>query len=107
MIIGVGIDAVEIKRIARSLMIPGFKESTFTIKEIENRHGDEATYYATRFVCKEAVFKAIGFPLDWRKIETLNDDNGKPYVCGYEGYNVQISITTEHGLAIAYCVVEK
>ena len=106
MIIGIGADTVEIKRMERSLTISNFIQSTFTQNEINNHHGDKATYYATRFACKEAVFKAIGKPADWRLIETLNDD-GKPYVTGFEEYKIHISITTEAGLATAFCVVEK
>ena len=107
MIIGIGVDTVEIKRMERSLNISNFIESTFTQNEINNLHGDKATYYATRFACKEAVFKAIGKPADWRLIETLNDESGKPYVTGFDGYKIHISITTEAGLATAFCVVEK
>ena len=78
MIVGIGIDAVDIDRMSKSLKIKGFKEKTFTVKEINNCHGNEVEYYATRFACKEAIFKAIGKPLDWRVIETLNDQDGKP-----------------------------
>ena len=107
MIIGIGVDTVEIKRMERSLVISNFIQSTFTQNEIKNLHGDKATYYATRFACKEAVFKAMGKPDDWRLIEALNDENGKPYVTGFEGYRIHISITTEAGLATAFCVAEK
>lgn len=106
MIIGIGVDTVEISRVQKSLTIPGFINSTFTQGEINNLHGDEATYYATRFACKEAVFKAIGKPMDWRLIETLNDKDGKPVVSGFDEYKIHISITTEAGLATAFCVVE-
>ena len=107
MIIGIGVDTVEIKRVTHSLTIHNFINSMFTQNEINNLHGDKATYYATRFACKEAVFKAIGKPDDWRLIETLNDENGKPYVVGFEGYRIHISITTEADFATAFCVVEK
>ena len=110
MIIGIGIDAVDIKRMEKSLAIKGFKEKTFTAKEVLNCHGNLNEYYATRFAAKEAVFKAIGKPKDWRLIETLNDENGKPYITyrqEFEGLNIHISITTETNLAIAYCVAEK
>ena len=107
MIIGIGVDTVEIQRVERSLTISNFIQSTFTQNEINNLHGDKATYYATRFACKEAVFKAIGKPADWRLIETLNDKDGRPYVTGFDGYKIHISITTETGLATAFCVVEK
>lgn len=107
MIIGIGVDTVEIKRVYHALNIPEFINSVFTAKEIENKHGDEATYYATRFACKEAVFKAIGRPYDWRIIETLNDEAGKPFVNGINEYKIHISITTEAGMATAFCVAEK
>lgn len=109
MIIGIGVDTVQISRISKSLLIPNFISSTFTINEINNLHGDESTYYATRFACKEAVFKAMGIKMDWRLIETLNREDGSPYVVMREEYgnaNIHISITTEAGLATAFCVVE-
>lgn len=107
MIVGVGVDTVAVKRMARVLRMPHFIRSTFTRREIENAHGDEAVYYAARLACKEAVFKAVGQPEDWRCIETLNDETGKPYVTGFEEYTIHISITTEAGLVTAFCVAEK
>lgn len=64
MIKGIGVDIVQISRIEKSLSIPGFKKSVFTENEISNEHGDEAEYYATRFACKEAVFKALHKKMD-------------------------------------------
>lgn len=110
MILGIGIDTVEISRMAKSLSIPTFLTSTFTPAEIANEHGNREEYYATRFACKEAVFKAIGEPKDWRLIETLNREDGSPYVVMREEYGnvrIQISITTEAGLATSFCVVEE
>lgn len=109
MILGIGIDTVEITRMAKSLSIPSFLTSTFTISEIANEHGNREEYYATRIACKEAVFKALGIQMDWRQIETLNREDGSPYVVMREEYgnvNIHISITTEAGLATAFCVVE-
>lgn len=109
MIIGIGIDTVEISRMAKSLTIPSFLTSTFTSGEIANEHGNREEYYATRFACKEAVFKALGIKMDWRQIETLNKEDRIPYVVMREEYGnvrIHISITTEAGLATAFCVVE-
>ena len=90
MVKGVGIDLVEISRI-RDLMEKhtgeAFVRRTFTDAEREEaaqRH-DPAAYYAARFAAKEAVFKAVG-PLtpskafDLRIVETLNREDGSPYV---------------------------
>lgn len=109
MIKGVGIDAVKIERIAHFFKIDQFISSVFTQNEIQNEHGNRAEYYATRFACKEAVYKALGIPIDFRTIETLNRKDGSPYVVMKEEYNASnifISITVEDGLALAYCIVE-
>ena len=50
MILGIGIDTVEISRMAKSLTIPSFLTSTFTSGEIANEHGNREEYYAARFV---------------------------------------------------------
>ena len=110
MIKGIGIDTVQISRMAKSLSIPSFLTSTFTPGEIANEHGNREEYYATRFACKEAVFKALGIKMDWRKVETLNREDGSPYVVMRDEYGdvrIHISITTEAGLATAFCVVEQ
>ena len=48
--------------------------------------------------------------MDWRKVETLNREDGSPYVVMRDEYGdviIHISITTEAGLATAFCVVEQ
>lgn len=107
MIKGIGVDAVKISRVEKLLSRPEFKTRIFTQKEIENEHGNIAEYYATRFACKEAVFKALGRKMDLRLIETLNREDGSPYCTIKDEGIVHISITTEADLAIAYCVIEK
>lgn len=95
----------------------------FTAREVtascavDNR--DE--YLAARFAAKEAVFKAVA-PLlqnqqfDLRIVETLNREDGSPYVnvtgkleTILEQANVQklhISITTEGEYAAAFVIAE-
>lgn len=107
MIKGIGVDVVEISRMERALTIPGFIKSTFSEREINNAHGNRAEYYATRFACKEALFKAIHKRMDWRLIETLNHEDGKPYILMEGDDIIHISISTEAGLAVAYCIVER
>lgn len=104
MIKGVGIDTVEIKRMAKSIENKTFIEKCFTKNEIANMHGDEATYYATRFAGKEAVFKALKDINNFLEIEILNNADGSPYVSNVK--NAHISITTEAGLATAICIID-
>lgn len=105
MIKGVGIDTVDIRRMEESLNRKGFLETTFTKNEIANEHGDRATYYATRFACKEAVFKATHYKGNWLEIETLNKEDGTPYITNVD--HVFVSITTEANLATAICIFDE
>lgn len=83
MIKGIGLDIIEIDRIALAIeRTKGrFIERLFTRNEI--RPNAPATYYAGRFAAKEAVVKALGTGfrgITWQDIEVLSDSMGKPYV---------------------------
>lgn len=78
MIIGSGVDVIEIARIERVLGERGdrFERRVFTTGEIEDcrRAGRPAPHYAVRFAAKEAVMKAVGTGwargVRWVDIET-------------------------------------
>lgn len=86
MIIGTGIDIVNIERIERLMTRWGdhFLGRVFTEKEIVwCRHRTRPPEcFATRFAAKEAFLKAIGSGLrngiQWTDIEVENDSMGKP-----------------------------
>lgn len=88
MIIGTGIDIVEIDRFKRSVEKWGesFVKKVFTNKEISYSRGKRFPFqhFAARFAAKEAVFKAFGSKRGsirkWTDIEVLNDKSGKPIV---------------------------
>ncbi len=88
MILGVGIDLVNINRIERLLKIWGdrFKKRVFSQGEIDNceRYERSSERFAANFAVKEAFFKAVGggFKTNIRllDIEVLRDKYGKPYV---------------------------
>ena len=74
----VGVDLIEIDRIARALeRYSGFKERCFTEAEREycDSRGNPAQHYAARFAGKEAVGKALGFGVArafaWREVEIV------------------------------------
>jgi len=87
MIVGVGIDTVEVERIAKKIRgSNGFKEKVFTEKEIsycESVTSPEQSYSA-RFCAKEAFLKATGkgltLTLDLNEIEITHDEHGKPFI---------------------------
>lgn len=88
MIIGVGIDIIEVRRIADSYERFGerFLKRILKAKEIEYclSHKNPAPHLAARFAAKEAVSKAfgtgIGGKLSWQDIEVCKYDSGQPYI---------------------------
>lgn len=119
----VGIDTVEIKRIEKLYKKEGhnFLNRVFTEKEkqilIELEKSNSKQLYskiAGKYAVKEAVYKALGSGISYNRIETLNYENGKPYVKIYdynnkecEKYNIEISITHDRINAIAIAIIEE
>ena len=120
MIYGIGIDQIEVERVAEKIgKKAGFRELVFSPGEIEycekkkNRH----EHYAARFAAKEAFFKAIG--TGWRngsafnEIEIINDINVKPSLSllGNTAISVRklglgkISVSLSHLKSIASAIV--
>jgi len=122
MILGIGTDIIEISRIEKLLSQQketGLKR-IFTDKEIEycSIKKKNAESYAGRFAAKEALFKATGIGwrdgLKWTDFEITNDELGKPRVNIYgkakeifHNCTINISISHNKTLAIAFVVVEK
>ncbi len=116
MILGVGVDAVEISRVQRSCEKGHFQSHIFTETEIA-QFDKRKVRAASDFAGKEAVVKVFGtgfsgcFPRD---IEILRNDKGAPYVNLYRGAkeiaeglgitSIQISITNTSDLAVAFAV---
>ena len=119
-----GVDIIEIDRIKKSIEELGsFKERVFTGKEIEycdKRNKARYESFAARFAGKEAVLKALGTGLaeglEWKMVEILNDEKGKPYVVLsqkalelYEGIgasDIDISVSHCGSYAVAYVVIQ-
>ena len=86
MIIGIGIDIVDLDRIQRMIDRHGLKflNRTFTEAEIAYCQGRKkpAQHFAGRFAAKEAVFKAFGTGwregMGWKEIEVQVDPLGRP-----------------------------
>jgi holo-[acyl-carrier protein] synthase len=88
MILGVGIDIIEVARIAASLEKFGhrFGERILSRDEIEYclAHRSPAPFVAARFAAKEAISKAfgtgIGSHLGWQDMEIAHRESGEPHV---------------------------
>jgi holo-[acyl-carrier protein] synthase len=119
MIVGIGIDMIEVNRILEKIdKNNGFKEKIFSIGEIEFCESNrKAENYAARFAAKEAFLKATGWGLmlgyDLSKIEVVNDSNGKPYINLSGDFKIQadkngwnsIHVTLSHLREVACAVV--
>ena len=83
MIVGIGVDVVDIARFGAALeRTPRMIERLFTAAERVTTHGLERTVasLAARFAAKEAVAKALGVPtgLEWHHCEVRQDESGQP-----------------------------
>jgi holo-[acyl-carrier protein] synthase len=87
MVVGTGIDVVEIERMARSIERYGsrFLERVYTAAEIaycQRKRRNAAESFAARFAAKEAGAKAlgtgIGFGVTWRELEVGREPAGRP-----------------------------
>ena len=86
MILGIGTDLVNIKRIRKVLNRFGerFEKRVFSELEIERsrRKFDPSSSYAKRWAAKEACSKALGIGLrmgsSWKEMHVMNLRSGKP-----------------------------
>jgi len=87
MILGTGIDIIDVARIAASYAKFGerFVSRILTPNEVKYclEHREPAPYLAVRFAAKEAVSKAFGTgfgaELGWQDIEICRKESGEPF----------------------------
>lgn len=86
MVLGIGIDIIEIERIQKSVDDFGdrFLNKIFTQTELQYSMSKKNKYQhlAARFAAKEAIFKALSSESavvnSWQEIEIFNEENGMP-----------------------------
>lgn len=128
MIIGIGSDLIDIRRISSSLERYGERFIKRIYTEVEQRKAEgrreRAATYAKRFAAKEACSKALGTGLSrgvfWRDMGVVNLPSGKPTMHLTGGAAVRLSemlprghraeihltITDDHPLAQAFVIIE-
>lgn len=115
MIVGVGIDVVDVARFARTLeRTPALRERLFTPSERTR----PIASLAARFAAKESLAKALGAPagLHWLDAEVTTDDTGRPWLTmtgTVAARATVLSVTSAHvslshdaGIASAVVVLE-
>ena len=107
MIIGVGSDLIDIRRVEKTLkrFPERFKNRIFT--ETERRKSDmranRAASYAKRFAAKEACSKALGTGFRrgvfWRDLGVVNLKSGKPTMALTGGARARLASLIPEGMA--------
>jgi len=124
MVKGIGVDIVKVATVQGYMEhSDAFVKRTFTEKEIElaKKAYSKPEYFSSRFAVKEAVFKAVAQhtskkAFDFRKVETLNAEDGHPFININESLKplleeagiqeLQVSISTEEEYVIAFVVAQ-
>jgi holo-[acyl-carrier protein] synthase len=124
MVIGLGIDMIEVERIAAKInKNSGFREMLFSKDEIAycEQKTNKFEHYAARFAAKEAFFKALGTGwgegTSFSEVEVTNTENGKPQL-SFSGNtaniinamqlsNILVSLTHLKSVASAVVIIEK
>lgn len=90
MVVGIGLDIVEVERIAKALRgSKSITERVFTPEEIRycSQRKNKYQHFAGRFAAKEAALKALGTGwqagIRWRDVETTAGPTGKPQLTLY------------------------
>jgi holo-[acyl-carrier protein] synthase len=128
MIVGIGSDLIDIRRVERTLERFGerFVQRVFT--EVEQRKSEgrrlRAASYAKRFAAKEACAKALGTGMRagvfWRDMGVVNLRSGQPTMALTGGAaarlaalvppgwtaSIHVTITDEYPLAQAFVIIE-
>ena len=128
MILGIGNDMIDIRRVEKTLEKHGERFTQRCFTEIERAKSDKrrkrAASYAKRFAAKEACAKALGTGLNrgvfWRDMGVVNLPGGKPTMVltggaaarlaeltpeGYEPH-VHLTITDDDPMAQAIVIIE-
>lgn len=115
MILGVGIDVVDVDRFEESLdRTPAMRERLFTPLERKR----PLSSLAARFAAKEALAKALGAPtgMQWLDAEVVNDATGDPQfeirgtvlarANNLGVASIHVSLSHDAGIASAVVVLE-
>lgn len=128
MILGIGSDIIDIRRVERTLARFGERFVTRVFTEAEQarseRRKERAASYAKRFAAKEACSKALGsgirMGVAWREMGVVNLPSGKPTMvleggaakrlaellpAGHEAV-IHVTITDDYPMAQAFVVIE-
>ncbi len=119
MIVGSGVDLIEIGRIAAAAQNPRFRERVYTPGELADSKG-AAHRLAGFFAAKEALLKAMGTGLSsfsWREMEVGHNELGAPrftvngkvrdFLAAKRVTRIHLSISHSREYAVAQVILEE
>ncbi len=116
MIVGIGSDLIDIRRVQKTLDRFGERFTLRCFTEIERQKSDRrrlrAASYAKRFAAKEACAKALGTGINrgvfWRDMGVVNLPGGKPTMALTGGALVQLGRLTppEHQVEVHLTITD-
>ena len=119
MILGTGIDIIEVERVKRAAAKEGFMERVFTETEQQRLKSCNNDPQRIAFAAKEAVAKALGTGIgiiEWREIEITHNEKGGPLAAlsgkalklmnGMGGRMLHVSISHIKDIAVAQAILE-
>jgi holo-[acyl-carrier protein] synthase len=112
MIIGIGIDIIEVQRVqSLAEKSPRFLRRVFTSKEIRycETKKNRFQHLAARFAAKEAFFKAMGRKIHWTDVGVTNLPSGKPILevktkksLPFDAAHVSLSHLKDYAIALVF-----
>jgi holo-[acyl-carrier protein] synthase len=124
MIIGIGVDLVDVQRVQKLLDEYGDKFAARVLNSEERQYYERSSrrvwFLANRFAAKEAISKALGtglrYPVTLHSIGVISTEIGRPvfsfsetlksYMESRDVTDAHLTITHEKGLACAVVVLE-
>jgi holo-[acyl-carrier protein] synthase len=122
MIIGIGVDIVDMRELKDNLQDEVFQRKVFTSAEMDTvqRYKNIVEHLAGKFAAKEAIMKALEAGMRqevwFTQIDVLNDEAGKPYIqvsgeaakrlAEKNASQIHVSISHSGGVAVAVVILE-
>ena len=125
-ILGIGVDIIHNKRIKNLINNHKFRDRIYSTNELKLSASskNKIGYFSKRFAAKESFAKALGTgfrnDLNFKDIEIMNDNFGKPYYSmtkkitqiikkefKVKNFNCFLSISDEKEYSTAFAIIEK
>ena len=125
-ILGIGVDIINNKRIKLLMKNKNFIKKIYGNNELKfaKKTSNKVNYFAKRFAAKEAFAKCLGTGfrnnLNFKDIEILNNNIGKPYYSKSQKinnfisrkfkikrYDLFLSISDEKDYSVAFTIIQR